>query len=66
MKYRFLKILTILLAPFYLPLGVYIGLSLDSGDYWKSGILLGIAMVLYLGDTWIFWYLIEAQRRKEK
>lgn len=58
---RILKILTILLAPVYLPLGMYIALNVDEGSL-SGYIALVIGMVLYLVDAYIFWYLIENKR----
>jgi hypothetical protein len=62
MKYRLLKVITIVLSPLYLPLGMYTAIRIDGGDYFPGFIALAGGMAFCLTDAVIYWYLIEHQR----
>ena len=59
LRYAILKWLSIVISPFFLPLGVLIGLKMDGDNWLAAGWLLAVGCFLYLVDAIIFWKLIE-------
>jgi hypothetical protein len=65
LPYKFVKTITILIAPIYLPLGVYIGLQLDGASYWRGYLALAVGCLLAFVDAAIYWHLMECINKKE-
>mgnify|MGYP001605672512 CR=1 FL=1 len=65
-QYKALKLISILISPIFLPLGMIIALAWDSGNLSKAYAYMAVGMGLYLIDAWLFWWIIEAQAINQK
>jgi hypothetical protein len=58
-KYTRLKFLTIILGALGIPLGTYVGICFAQGGYFRFGLFLGLEILLYSIDMWIYLKLLE-------